>query len=152
MRQTPADLSKPQIHYPADGFIPSLSAPRKTAKQTKNLPMISPATKKMRCRSSENCAMEASQPAHCMTSFTSLSRSRLFYRNGFCEIARLIDIAAAQHRGVIGEKLKGRCRRQRHQLLPQRGKTNHRIRQSPWSPENPRRRAAAHKRRARVPL
>ncbi len=36
-----------------------------------------------------------------------VNRHASFYRDAFCEVARLVDIASAQHGDVVGQKLQG---------------------------------------------
>src|SRR5947207_13798889 len=52
------------------------------------------------------------------------SIQRAFYRNALCQIARLIDIASAADRAVIGEQLKRNDFKDRKQQLGGGGKRN----------------------------
>src|SRR5688572_32417935 len=52
----------------------------------------------------------------------------LFYRNAFSQISRLIDIASAPYRAMIGEQLKWNDFQYRKEIFTRRGQANEMVR------------------------
>src|SRR5437762_8163039 len=85
---------------------------------TRVLPLPAPA------RMSTGPSVASTASSCCGLRSFAKSIQRSFYRNALCQIARLIDIASAADRAVIGEQLKRNDFKNRKQQLVGGGKRN----------------------------